>query len=55
MIILLLIYSLIFFALAGWFFFKRKKILGITFGAIGIMILLLFFVVRYLYPHLVPF
>jgi hypothetical protein len=55
MIILLLTYSLIFFGLAAWFFFKRKKVLGITFGAIGIMLLLLFFVVRYLYPYTVPF
>ncbi|MDD4086577.1 MAG: hypothetical protein PHP48_04975 [Bacteroidales bacterium] len=55
MIIQLLILSLLFFALAIWFFVKRKKVLGITFGAIGVMALLLFFVVRYLYPDSVPF
>jgi len=55
MILQLLILALLFFGLATWFFIKRKKVLGFTFGAIGIMALLLFFIVRYLYPHSVPF
>jgi uncharacterized membrane protein YozB (DUF420 family) len=55
MIIQLLILSLLFFGLASWFFIKRKKVLGFTFAAIGVMALLLFFIVRYLYPHSVPF
>jgi len=55
MILQLLIFSLLFFGLAVWFFVKKKKALGITFSAIGVMVLLLFFVVRYLYPDSVPF
>jgi len=55
MIIQLLILAFLFFGLATWFFVKHKKVLGFTFAAIGIMALLLFFVVRYLFPHAVPF
>lgn len=55
MILQLLILALLFFGLATWFFIKRKKVLGFTFGAISVMALLLFYIVRYLYPHSVPF
>lgn len=55
MIIQLLIAALLLMGLASWFFVKKKKVLGVTFLAIGLMVLLLFFFVRYLYPDSVPF
>jgi len=55
MVLQLLILALLFFGLASWFFIKRKKVLGFTFAAVGLMALLLFLVVRSLYPHTVPF
>lgn len=55
MILQIPILALLFFGLASWFFIKRKNVLGFTFGAMGIMALLLFFIVRHLYPHIVPF
>lgn len=55
MILQLLVLSAAFFGLAGWFLTKKKKVLAVTFGLIGLFALLLFVVVRALYPHKVPF
>jgi O-antigen ligase len=55
MVIQLLVLALAFFGLASWFFIKKKKVLGITFILIGVMALALFFIVRMMYPHRVPF
>jgi len=55
MVIQLLILSGFFFGLSGWFFYKKRKVLGWLFGLIAFFALLLFFIVRALYPHRVPF
>jgi hypothetical protein len=55
MVIQLFIFALIFFGLAVWFFVRNKKVLGFTFIALGIMLTVIFFIVRFLYPHKVPF
>jgi len=44
-----------FSGLSGWFFYRRKKVLGVTFAMIALAALALFFIVRMLYPHRVPF
>lgn len=55
MILQLLVLSAAFFGLAGWFWIRKKKVLAVTFGLIGFFALLLFVIVRALYPHKVPF
>lgn len=55
MVIQLLILSVFFSGLSGWFFYRRKKVLGYTFALIAAAALALFFIVRALYPHRVPF
>jgi hypothetical protein len=55
MVLTLLVLALLFFGLTIWFFIKNKKALAVTFGLIGFMALLLFFIVRAMYPHKVPF
>ncbi len=55
MIIQLLVISVIFIGLAIWFFIKNRKPLGFTFLLIGLVAMIFFFIVRWLYPHTVPF
>jgi hypothetical protein len=55
MIIQLLVLSVLIFGLSGWFFFKKRKVLGWLFALIALFALLLFLIVRALYPHKVPF
>ena len=55
MVIQLLILSLFFSGLAAWFFYRKKHVLGITFLMIAFAAVALFFVVRFMYPHRVPF
>jgi len=55
MVIQLFIFSLLFFGLALWFFLRKKKVLGFTFIALGVMLMSIFFIVRFIYPHKVPF
>lgn len=54
MLIQLPVLALFFFILAGWFFKKKKHVLGITFSLIGLAALALFFIVRWMYPHRSP-
>lgn len=55
MVIQLLILSLFFSGLAGWFFYRKKHVLGVTFLMIAFAAVVLFFVVRAMYPQSVPF
>lgn len=55
MVIQLLILSLFFSGLAGWFFYRKKHVLGVTFLMIAFASVVLFFVVRAMYPQSVPF
>lgn len=55
MVIQLFIFAILFFGLASWFFIRKKKVLGFTFTALGLMLMAMFFIVRTLYPHKVPF
>lgn len=55
MLIQLFIFALLFIGLASWFFLKKKKVLGLLFLLIGLLVMVFFFIVRALYPHKVPF
>lgn len=55
MILSLLIIAGVFFVLAVWFLIKSKKVLGFTFMLISFTAVLLFVIVRALYPHKIPF
>ncbi len=55
MVIQLLVISGLFFGLSGWFIYKKRKVLGWLFALIAFFALILFFIVRTLYPHRVPF
>ncbi len=55
MVIQLLALFVFFSGLAGWFFYRKKHVLGFTFALIAIFALALFLIVRSLYPHRVPF
>ncbi|HMM11383.1 MAG TPA: hypothetical protein PKE03_04750 [Bacteroidales bacterium] len=55
MVLQLLIIAGVFFGLSAWFFYKKRKVLSGLFALIAFFALLLFFIVRALYPHKVPF
>lgn len=55
MVIQLFIFALLFLGLGLWFLIRKRKPIAVLFLLLGIVIMGFFFVVRWLYPHTVPF
>jgi hypothetical protein len=55
MVIQLFIFAWLFIGLSVWFYVKKRKPLAVTFMLMGIFAMAFFFIVRWLYPHTVPF
>lgn len=55
MVIQLFIFAGFFLGLGLWFWIKKRKPIAVLFLLLGVVTMAFFFVVRWLYPHTVPF